>query len=108
MENKELKVISEEKLVTKSITCNKCGHTDWIDDNGGNYYFQRLNCDFGYGSKFDMEGWEFHLCEECLIELVKKFKHAPLGFGDDSMYGYYEDSQEDCQKSFEEWKKNFE
>ncbi|WP_251552389.1 hypothetical protein [Neobacillus muris] len=69
----------------KSVTCNKCGKTKKItsEDYQKEWEaaeFQSFSCSFGYGSKFDMEEWNFDLCEDCLEEIVNSFKIKPEGF----------------------------
>mgnify|MGYP007112386548 CR=1 FL=1 len=74
------KEIIETKKVATHVTCNKCGHTSEIDVNRFELNkFQEVDFSFGYGSKYDMEDWEFHLCEDCVEELVKSFKYVPKG-----------------------------
>ena len=69
------KEIIETKKVATHVTCNKCGHTSEIDVNRFELNkFQEVDFSFGYGSKYDMEDWEFHLCEDCYDKLIKQFK----------------------------------
>jgi len=90
---------SKETLV--SITCNKCGKIVELDDDMDfrANEFQTINLSFGYGSRYDMESWDFDLCEECVTEFVKTFNHVPNGFGAD-----VHDSPMYPQTMFEEWK----
>ena len=107
MLTQEKREVTERKLVTTAITCNKCGHNEEIDPNGFNYnLFQKVNFHFGYGSKFDTETWEFHLCDDCVVSVVKELKYAPLGFGDENLYGHNTANQDENQKYFEKWKSN--
>jgi hypothetical protein len=106
MREKELdyKLVEQEKMV--SISCNKCGNETKFNkelDNNQNFSydineFQEFNCSFGYGSRYDNERWSFDLCDNCLTDLVKTFKHAPEGFGDDGYHITYPEIM------FEEWK----
>lgn len=63
----------------KDIVCNKCGES-CTDKSGMNYegviehWWQS-----GYYSKFgDCQEHQFSLCETCLEELYKTFKHSPF------------------------------
>lgn len=60
--------------------------------------YQDFSCSFGYGSIFDQDYWQFTLCEDCLIELIKCFKFAPDGFKrEQSMFS------KDPENSFKIW-----
>lgn len=59
--------------------------------------------DIGYESKFDGESWNFDICEECLVNMVKQFNYVPYGFMEDN---YTTLSREEHQKVFENWKEN--
>jgi hypothetical protein len=60
------------------ITCNRYGITKAITDLGFEEdQFHAVELIFGYGSNYDTEKWEFKLCEECIVEYVKTFKHQP-------------------------------
>lgn len=57
--------------------CNKCGKSferDYINEN------HKINIEFAYCSSYDGQTWEFHLCDDCLTEIIKGFKHKPQGF----------------------------
>jgi hypothetical protein len=62
------------------MKCNKCGK-DFKDE--GRYtefyspFLHKITITFGYGSKRDMETWEFYKCESCLIEEVENFSILP-------------------------------
>jgi hypothetical protein len=76
-EYKEIKV-EETKFIPESITCNKCGKSEKLTgDEWQSNTFHSINLHFGYGSKFDMDIWKFDVCEDCLVEFVKSFKHEP-------------------------------
>jgi hypothetical protein len=86
-------MIKTEK-VTKEITetvvvdvlCNKCG-CSLLDSYKMNYEgLVEAGFTGGYGSKIgDMNRVKFSLCEDCLLELFKTFKHEPYihDVGDD-------------------------
>lgn len=74
--------VKETRDVPKSITCNKCGkHKELSGEDYEREWqsneFQTFYCSFGYGSKFDMDRWAFDLCEKCLIDFIRTFKHLP-------------------------------
>ncbi len=78
MRNFHLESIVEYKNVTDDIICNKCGNSckDSCDMN----YEGLIEASVfgGYASKLgDQVNYEFSLCEDCLIELFKTFKHNP-------------------------------
>lgn len=60
--------------------CHNCGrfHQEHIDDRLEGNFFHQFQVDFGYGSLYDNEKMVFHLCEVCLFEIVKSFKHTPM------------------------------
>lgn len=75
----------ETKRVPTSITCNKCGKSDELEY--GDYQditklnnYHNFSVEFGYGSLFDMEKWDFELCEKCLVDFVRTFKYLPNGY----------------------------
>jgi hypothetical protein len=60
------------------VTCNMCGNT-CIDSQGANYEgLIDARIQGGFDSKLgDGIEYGFSLCEDCLSELFKKFKHPP-------------------------------
>ncbi|WP_042348774.1 hypothetical protein [Bacillus massiliigorillae] len=73
-------IVKQEVELLESITCNKCGKTTVL--NGDEFErqikaegFQTIECEFGYGSKYDCEKWTFDICQECLLEFTKSFKY---------------------------------
>jgi hypothetical protein len=75
---KEYEEIKVTKKVTIGITCNKCGKSKKISEDGWEYgEFQSFSLSFGYGSMFDEQRWKFDICETCLTDFVKTFKHPP-------------------------------
>lgn len=80
MKNYETQTIIKE--VVGSITCNKCGRTERVigekaDRSYISNLFHSFDALFDYGSSHDEEKWSFDLCEDCLLDFVKSFKHAP-------------------------------
>ena len=78
-EYEEIKVVRE---MLKTVTCNKCGQSVSLKGPGDERdyktnEFHAFNIAFGYPSKFDEERWKFDLCENCLVEFIKSFKHSP-------------------------------
>lgn len=66
-----------ERLV--SITCDKCGlksKTDLTLPVGIDPYFDTIKVHWGYGSKHDLETWEYDLCEKCLEDMFKELKEG--------------------------------
>ncbi len=59
---------------TDEITCNICGKSVKSNSKWSTPLFHNMDASFEYGSEHDGEYWEFDFCEECLLELVKKFK----------------------------------
>ena len=58
-----------------AIYCNKCGkEMDDVDIYGELKYVGMMP----YGSKYDMEHVEMHLCIECLDELVDSCVISPI------------------------------
>ncbi|RYI30559.1 hypothetical protein EVU96_09085 [Bacillus infantis] len=85
MRTKKLTTIEKTILLPESITCNKCGKKaeisgDEYDREFQSNVFQSIKLQFAYGSKYDMDVWEFDLCEECVTDYVSSFKYKPLGF----------------------------
>jgi hypothetical protein len=110
---KIIKEVEEEIVTSQSIVCNKCGKethrkfdSEYLEDYADDLWnteYQSFGCSFGYGSKFDTEFWNFELCEECLVDLIKSFKYVPDGFREDRSYYIIKD-EEEHQKIFERWK----
>ncbi|AMQ66702.1 hypothetical protein FDG96_gp43 [Bacillus phage Mgbh1] len=72
--------VKQRELV--GFTCNKCGKSvDLTEDDFAGNLFHSFKTSFHYGSAFDMETWEFDLCEDCLLDIVKTFKVEPDGVG---------------------------
>ena len=69
-----LKTVLVEKVEATSIVCNRCGMSFDCDDYFENNLIHNFNIEFGYGSKHDLEGWNFDLCEACIEELTESFK----------------------------------
>jgi hypothetical protein len=71
-----------KRLELVGFTCNKCGKSaDLTEDDFAGNLFHSFKTSFHYGGDFDMETWDFDICEECLLDFVKTFKIAPGGFG---------------------------
>jgi hypothetical protein len=111
----EIKEITEERevIVGRSATCNKCGKTykqnHDSDDYMGHYdglwdgEIHNFGASFGYASSYDEESWDFDLCEDCLVDFIKTFKHVPDGFREERSYIIIKD-REEHQKIFDNWK----
>lgn len=75
------KEVMQEIVVSESIQCNKCGR-EFVNPLSKGSTMERFIWDanihgyktfFSYGSKFDMQEWEFHLCDDCLVKMIKGF-----------------------------------
>lgn len=84
----------------KTYQCNCCGRTftDTGDIDFTPNFFHEFAAYTGYGSPLDDEKIEFTLCELCLMEIMRTFKHQPTCDGEnvvewfDRVKGsYYED-----------------
>lgn len=62
--------------ICESITCNCCGKEFQAKDNNPCWAntIHSFNISFGYGSRHDMDIWTWDLCEDCIEEIVSKFK----------------------------------
>jgi len=65
-------VVKEETL---SLTCDCCGKTVDGEMEVLSSDINDFHINFGYGSKFDMDTWNFDVCDECLEKWVSTFKH---------------------------------
>lgn len=74
--------VMQEIIVKESIQCNKCGR-EFVNPLSKGSTMEQFIWDanihgfkvfFGWGSKFDEQEWEFHLCDECLEKIVKGFR----------------------------------
>lgn len=64
----------------KDITycqCNKCGKKISKNNYEGLNLMHLFKISFKYGSKYDMEQWNYNLCEDCLLELISSFIIPP-------------------------------
>ena len=102
--NRSMKYIEEDYL--SSIGCNKCGKlvefkrgTERDVVNFNSQQFQSFQCSFEYGSKHDGERWNFELCDDCLLDIIRSFEVVPSGFMQHRM------ASQDPQGMFEHWKK---
>lgn len=92
--NSELIQVGDEhksNLLFSSIACNMCGLTkeligDIYEIETQKNEFQSFKCSFHYGSRYDYEQCTFDICEDCLTDFVKSFKHVPKGFGIDRSF----------------------
>ena len=82
-EVKKVKVeVEQEKII--ALICNKCGKRVEMEDRDN---WEEINLmhsfdvGFGFGSNYDLETWEFILCESCLLEFVKTFAIPPTRIG---------------------------
>ena len=73
--------------------CNKCGQEF--------KYTTDMIASFSYGSRFDMETWEFNICDDCIKELMQTFVVVPRGF---MVNGSLELTPEQHQTTFDSWR----
>lgn len=64
-----------------NLICNKCGR----ESN----HTEKVYINFGYGSKFDSEKWEFNLCDDCLEEFALSNAIKPKGYGTTGFEDYW-------------------
>lgn len=75
------KPVNKIQHVITDIICDSCGKSCKVDeiiienaareDNGQpHYYFEymKLEANYGYGSKYDLQKWTAHICEKCIEE----------------------------------------
>ena len=77
---KDIEKVQEFKFSykIKKILCDKCGKEGFIDNNGMIFpYMHNIEFSVGYGSDYDGDTIQFDLCDECLTEFMKSFKHKP-------------------------------
>ncbi|MDP7981529.1 hypothetical protein [Bacillus multifaciens] len=83
----------------KTFCCNKCGRiherpeqpledVDFVEN-----LFHKFRVHFGYTSPFDDDVVDFMLCELCLFEMFREFKHKPV----------IQSVEEDNNKDLVEW-----
>jgi hypothetical protein len=76
-----------EKEDVEITVCNRCSK-QVVPHNQNDYWsanmIHNFSVGFGYGSRHDMDYWEFDLCEDCLLTFISSFELAPDGFGRDS------------------------
>lgn len=93
----------EKQIEEVSAACNKCGKK--FEKNKSDLCWDAQLHNFGvsggYGSEYDMESFDFDLCEECVNELVKTFMIVPNGF---KMGSFVYPKHEHHQKVFNNWK----
>ncbi len=79
--NIQTQEVVREIIVSEIIQCNKCGR-EFVNPLAKGSAMEQFMWDanvhgfkvmFSYGSKFDMQEWEFHLCDDCLEEIAKGF-----------------------------------
>lgn len=75
----EERVYTKTRKVLVAVRCNKCGAEFKYPHVG---QATRVSVDFGYGSKFDGDRWEFDLCDDCFESWTKDFVY-PVGKNED-------------------------
>lgn len=77
MKKFETQQVPKDELV--KITCDKCGlesSKHGALPAGVNPYIDTIHVEWGFGSKNDMELWEFDLCEYCIEKIFKGIKKS--------------------------------
>ena len=74
---KTYKTIQTERVLIDTITCNSCGQEIEIDPTCWSRPYETFSIAWGYGSKNDLDTWEFDLCEDCILKMTEKFKIQP-------------------------------
>lgn len=67
------KTIEVSSRDLESVTCNMCSKTvegDMCDMSD----ITNIQISFGFGSKYDSDEWDFDLCDNCIEDIVSKFK----------------------------------
>jgi hypothetical protein len=62
------------------MKCNVCGKEFENVRRNSEFYnpmLHRFTVNFGYGSQYDMDTWEFYKCENCLVEEIENFSILP-------------------------------
>jgi hypothetical protein len=55
-----------------TVKCDRCTKEEIVEHhNVGS--ITPITIDFGYGSVYDGEKWHFHLCDDCIDDVVKPF-----------------------------------
>lgn len=72
---RETKEITETvtKTETSVVVCNRCGKKVEGEDAQYSSDITDVRVEFGYGSKFDTDVWEFDICDDCIEEITKSF-----------------------------------
>ena len=65
--------------IVANIFCDKCGKTILVKKTEYNFIRGgQVEMKFGYGSKYDSDLYRFELCDECVENFLKSFKHPCL------------------------------
>ncbi|WP_010632535.1 hypothetical protein [Sporolactobacillus vineae] len=82
----------------RMFRCDCCGRVYHYADSTffiGNY-FNEFTVRFAYGSPFDESIISFTLCEICLFNLIRQFKHQPI-----------DDNGQNMVKEFDKYRKDY-
>lgn len=73
------------ELEKKAFRCDRCGRVHERTENVDllENLFHKMKVYFGYNSPFDDEILTFQICELCLFEFLRGFKHRPVMFDKD-------------------------
>jgi len=59
------KNVKKKVVEVVDIKCDICKKS-CKDKVTGNLEFMKLSVNWGFGSKYDLESWEAHICEKCV------------------------------------------
>ena len=88
---KKTKIVTKQVEEIDDLICNNCGKTlKQIISTSGDFNFcglEEVKMVCGYGSKNDGLMFIFSMCEECVLELMARFKIPALE--EDYLFGDY-------------------
>lgn len=89
--------IEKEIDIVVSMICNKCGKEHESDEDNEFTDIHKVNVQFeGEYNHYRSKCWWFDLCDHCLIDIVKTFRHVPEWFIGSPSSDY-------SQQKFNEW-----
>jgi len=69
-------------MIDVTVKCNYCGSRGYVkndiaSENKEGVYLHSFPCNPGYGSEFDGDNLDFHLCDNCLQLVMQEMKYNP-------------------------------
>jgi len=77
---KRKKTVNRDVVEIDAIICNKCGKQTPSDSYGGALVDAEVSGGYNSQSMEDGARYSFDLCEACVVELMKTFKHSAFLF----------------------------